>query len=76
MSNTDKCGCLRATTSNDSPNVGAACSATSDSQCPKIRSVKRQVGHQCWRIKTGAPAAKKVADPAPSASSAPVTAPQ
>ncbi len=66
MSNTDKCGCLRALTSTDSPNVNAGCIAVTDAQCPKIRSTKRQVGPQCWRI--------KVADAKPK-EAAPATAP-
>jgi len=65
MANTDKCTCLRAVTKEDTPNIGANCIAVSDSQCPKIRSTKRQVGPQCWRIKPVEPKEPKTAKPEP-----------
>ena len=47
---TDKCVCLRMVPSTDGININAACNATMDAQCPKLRSTKRTVGPQCWKI--------------------------
>ena len=53
MANTDRCKCLKMVpgTGAHEANINAHCTATSDEQCPKIRSTKRNVGSQCWKVK-------------------------
>lgn len=55
---THKCQFLNDRVPKENKTIGSECTAENDEQCVKIRSMKRAVNCQCWKLKP--PAEKKV----------------